>query len=432
MEPVILTAVSLISLVLTLQAAHSLYLMIYTWDRPEVSALARVPDAWAGPHFSFTAIVPARHEEEVIQATIARAAGADYPAQLVQVIVVCSADDTGTIERAAASIDRLRMGGRPNVELVVFNDGPINKPHGLNAALTRARGDVVAIFDAEDEIHPEIFNIVNTVMVTERVSVVQAGVQLMNYDSNWYSTFNVLEYLFWFRSRLYYHARNGAVPLGGNTVFFARELLQRIGGWDESNLTEDADIGLRVSQMGERVRVVYDHRYVSKEETPPTLRHFVRQRTRWSQGFMQTLAKGTWKRMPTRRQRLLAWYTLAFPHAQALLGLYLPIALLTAFVLHAPVPVALLSWAPVLLLSAHFLTAVIGLYEFTSAHGLKAPATFRVFTMAVTWLPYQVVLAYAAARALRRQMRGISNWEKTAHVGAHRPAQAEEVGSGVA
>src|SRR6185503_9703157 len=115
-----------------------------------------------------------------------------------------------------------------------------------------------------------------------------------------------LEYLFWFRSRLYYHARNGAVPLGGNTVFFARDLLEHIGGWDETNLTEDADIGLRVCQMGERVRVVYDHRYVTKEETPPTLRQFVRQRTRWSQGFMQTLAKGAWKRLPTRGQRVLA------------------------------------------------------------------------------------------------------------------------------
>src|SRR5262249_25519218 len=182
--------------------------------------------------------------------------------------------------------------------------------------------------------------------------------------------------------------------------------------------------------MGERVRVVYDHRYVTKEETPPTLRQFVRQRTRWSQGFMQTLRKGTWKRMPSRSQRFLAWYTLMFPHAQALLGLYLPIALLTAFVLRAPVPVALLSWLPVLLLAAHFVTAVVGLYEFTGAHQLKAsPRT--VLTMALTWLPYQLVLAYAAARALRRQLRGIGDWEKTAHVGAHRvePAAPEELSS---
>jgi glycosyltransferase XagB len=434
MEPVLLAVVSLVSLVLTVQAAHSLYLMIYTWDQPEAEALATVPEVRAAPALSFTAIVPARHEEDVIQVTIDRVAHVDYPIRLVQVIVVCSADDVGTIERAAATIDRLRAEGRDNVELVVFDDKPINKPHGLNAALAHARHGVVAIFDAEDEIHPEIFSIVNTIMVAERVRVVQAGVQLMNYDSNWYSTFNVLEYFFWFRSRLHYHAKHGAITLGGNTIFFAREVLERLGGWDEANLTEDADIGLRVCAMGERVRVVYGDRYVTREETPPTLRQFVRQRTRWSQGFMQTLRKGAWKQLPTRGQRMLAWYTLAFPHVQALLGLYLPVALLTAFVLRAPAPLALLSWLPVVLIGAHFLTSVVGLYEFTGAHGLKAsPRT--VVTMAVTWLPYQVVLAYAAVRALRRQMRGIGNWEKTAHVGAHRTAAAQatpaepEVGS---
>ena len=428
MEPILLAVITLVSLVLTAQAAHSLYLMIYTWDQPEADARARVPAVRVAPALSFTAIVPARHEEDVIQATIDRAAHTDYPARLVQVIVVCSADDTGTIDRAATTIARLRAAGRDNVELVVFDDGPVNKPHGLNAALAHARHGVVTIFDAEDEIQPEIFSIVNTIMVTERVRVVQAGVQLMNYDSNWYSTFNVLEYFFWFRSRLHYHAKHGAIPLGGNTVFFARDILEEIGGWDEANLTEDADIGLRVSAMGERVRVVYDDRYVTKEETPPTLRSFVRQRTRWNQGFMQTLRKGTWKQLPTRHQRFLAWYTLAFPHAQAVLGLYLPVALFTAFVLRAPVTVALLSWLPVLLLTAHFVTAVVGLYEFTDAHGLKA-SPGRVLVMALTWLPYQVVLAYAAARALHRQWRGVGNWEKTTHVGAHRTAGTQPAAS---
>ena len=61
----------------------------------------------------------------------------------------------------------------------------------------------------------------------------------------------------------------------------------------------------------------------------------------------------------------------------------------------------------------------MGLYEFTGEHGLKA-SPFTVVVMALTWLPYQLVLAYAAVRALRRQLAGVDNWEKTAHVGAHR------------
>lgn len=134
---------------------------------------------------------------------------------------------------------------------------------------------------------------------------------------------------------------------------------------------------------------------------------------------MQTLRKGTWKELPTRGQRLLAWYTLAFPHAQVMLGLYLPLALLSAFVLHLPVPLALLTWLPVLLLVAHFVTSVVGLYEFTADHGLRATPG-RVALMALTFVPYQLVLAYSAVRALRRHLRGIGDWEKTTHVGAHR------------
>ena len=421
MESLIYAGLVAISVVLSIQAAHILYLMIYTWDQPDAERLARAPEVLAEPRLSFTAILPARHEEEVIAMTIDRIVHSNYPATMLQVLVVCSADDTGTIEQADRKISELRTEGFTNAEVVIFDDLPINKPHGLNCALRRAVCDVVTIFDAEDEMHPDILSVVNTVMSAEGVNIVQAGVQLMNYSSNWYSTFNVLEYFFWFKSRLHHHAKHGSIPLGGNTCFFSRELLLRVGGWDESNLTEDAEIGLRMSALGERIRVIYDDRYVTKEETPPTLSSFVRQRTRWNQGFMQTLGKGTWKQLPTRHQRFLAVYTLGFPYAQAILGLYTPAALLMMFVLHAPVAVALLSFLPVVLLVAHFLTAVIGLREFTEAHGLVATPGLAV-KMALTWIPYQLVMAYAAVRALRRQLAGRKDWEKTEHIGAHRTA----------
>ena len=111
MESVLLAVVSLISLLLTVQAAHSLYLMIYTWDQPRAEELARIPAARADPARSFTVIVPARHEEDVIQVTVDRVAQARYPASLVQIIVVCSADDEGTIEvfRMNPASDMLRL-----------------------------------------------------------------------------------------------------------------------------------------------------------------------------------------------------------------------------------------------------------------------------------------------------------------------------------
>ena len=158
---------------------------------------------------------------------------------------------------------------------------------------------------------------------------------------------------------------------------------------------------------------------MTREETPPSLGQFIKQRTRWCQGFIQTLRKGTWKDLPTRKQRWLAAYTLAFPMFQALLGIYFLFSLVTMFSLKTPVQVALISYLPVVMLIAHFLVSVVGLREFAAAHGLKVTRA-DVGRLALAWFPYQLVLAYAAGRAVVRQARGINNWEKTAHVGAHR------------
>jgi cellulose synthase/poly-beta-1,6-N-acetylglucosamine synthase-like glycosyltransferase len=416
---VLLVGSLLLSILLTIQSAYTLYLMLYTWDRPEAYQRAKAPTQFLEPRKSFTVMLPARHEEDVIQTTIERVVRANYPQRLLEVVVICKTDDQGTIDKAEEKIASLQSDGIDNVRVLTFATQPTNKPHGLNVGLQATSHEIVTIFDSEDDIHPDIFNVINTVMVHEGVNVVQSGVQLMNYESNWYSTLNVLEYFFWFKSRLHYHARAGMTPLGGNTVFFARSVLEAAGGWDEHNLTEDADVGIRISSMREPVRVVYDDRYVTREETPPSLDHFIRQRTRWSQGFLQTLMKREWMRLPNFEQRLLAVYTLAFPSIQTVLGLYVLVSLATMFTFKTPVLVAIALSLPLYLLLAHLLLAVIGLYEFSDAHHLK-PSWKTPIVMALTYLPYQWVLSYASVRATIRELRGINNWEKTAHVGAHR------------
>ncbi len=415
----IVSAALVFSILVTIQAAYTVYLMVYTWDQPEAYAASAAPRTFEPPAVSFTVLLPARHEEEVIKQTITRVVTANYPSELLQTMVICEAGDTGTIARAQEKVDELTQQGAYNVRVVTFDDRPINKPHGLNVGFSQATGDVVTIFDAEDEIHPDIFNIVNTVMTRERVRVVQCGVQLMDYDSSWYSVLNVLEYYFWFKSRLHFHASAGLIPLGGNTVFFARTLMEQIGGWDERNLTEDADIGIRLSVLGEKVRVVYDDRYVTKEETPPSLSHFVKQRTRWSQGFLQTLAKGQWRALGSWYQQFLAVYTLAFPLLQAALALYVPVSLWMMLTVRTSVVAAMALLLPLYLLLTHYVISVVGLYEFARAHDLHPPLTTPLL-MAAAYLPYQWVLAYAALRAMLRQLRGVTNWEKTKHVGAHR------------
>jgi len=412
-------ALAIVSLTLSLLSGYSAALMLYAWEDEEKLSRNSVPDTYAPPHISFTLLLPARHEEAVIQDTIQRVVDLNYPAELVQVLIVIEAGDGGTIGKVNEKLAQLRADGVRQAELVTFGDPPINKPHGLNVGLARAIGDVVTIFDAEDEPHPDILNVVNTVMLRENAPVVQCGVQLMNFADRWFSALNVLEYFFWFKSRMHYHAASGTVPLGGNTVFLRRDALNAIGGWDQNCLTEDADVGIRLSALGVPIRVLYDDRYVTREETPPTVGQFVKQRTRWTQGFLQVLFKGDWLKLQTLPQRLLALFTLAFPLVQALTVLYVPFSLWMMFAVKVPVLIAMLSMLPLYLLLIQFGISLAGLYEFTSVHHLR-PSPLSPVWLAVSYLPFQWLLGYAALRAVWRFLQRDTSWEKTRHVGAHR------------
>lgn len=407
------------SVLLAVQSVYATALMLYAWEDEEKRVRSNAPLHFEPAQCSFTLLLPARHEEAVIQDTIQRVVDLNYPRELVQVLVVIEAGDAGTIAKVNEKLDALRLQGIHHVRLLTFADPPINKPHGLNVGLYQATGEVVTIFDAEDEPHPDILHIVNTVMSREGAPVVQCGVQLMNYADHWFSALNVLEYFFWFKSRMHYHSAVGMVPLGGNTVFVRRDLLERVAGWDQHCLTEDADLGIRFSAARVPIRVVYDDRYVTREETPPTVSQFVKQRTRWNQGFLQVLGKRDWLRLPTWSQRLLAFYTLAFPLIQALTTLYLPISFWTMFYAKVPVLVAMVSSLPLYMVLIQFAISLVGLYEFTTVHRLR-PSLLSPLWMLVAYLPYQWLLGYAALRAVWRQARGVHTWEKTTHVGAHR------------
>ncbi|MBV8909215.1 MAG: glycosyltransferase, partial [Gammaproteobacteria bacterium] len=265
----------LLSTILFALSLLSLYLMLYTWDHPERLEAGSGPRSHLSPRLSFTVLLPARHEEAVIADTIRQVVAADYPRHLMEAVVICHVDDTGTIAEAQRAIREL---GATHIRIETFANGPINKARHLNVGFRRTSNQVVTIFDAEDDIDPDVFKVVNTVMLEEETGIVQAGVQLMNFRDHWFSVHNCLEYFFWFKSRLHFHAAVGMIPLGGNTVFMRRDLVGRVGGWDEGCLTEDADIGLRLSLLGEPIRVVYNALHVTREETPPSIGALVRQR----------------------------------------------------------------------------------------------------------------------------------------------------------
>lgn len=412
----IATVVLVLSVLVVIQSLFGLYLTLYAWEHPDVLEASRRPARFLLPRHSFTALLPARHEEAVIYETVRRIASVRYPKHLREVIVICHEDDVRTIAEAQRA---QRDIGDKNVKVLTFRDDPINKPHGLNVGLAAARRQFVTVFDAEDDVHPDLFRLVNTILVTEKVRVVQAGVQLMNFRDRWFSIHNCLEYFFWFKSRLHYHARVGMVPLGGNTVFMRRELMLEAGGWDENCLTEDADIGIRLSAMGEPIRVMYEPEFVTREETPDSVGSWIRQRTRWNQGFIYLLRKGSWLHLPRFGQRMLALYTLGYPMLQALLFLLWPTVVVGAILLKVPIPVALVSFVPLYVLLFQLVIQLIGALLFASEFRLRlSPLT--VLSLAATFLVYQWMLGISALRAVYRELEIQLGWEKTHHSGAHR------------
>ncbi len=406
----------LITLLMTVQAIFNIRLRLFIWETPEHAWLNRAPKVFRPAQLSFTILLPARHEEHVYQTTIQKVYNLNYPKELMQIIAICREDDPGTITEARAKIDEL---GDPNVQLLIFNDKPINKPHGLNLGLKVAHGDIVTIFDAEDEPHPDILNIINTTILNDDVDVVQSGVQLMNHNTKWFCFLNVLEYFFWFKSSMHFFARVGMIPLGGNTVFVRRSILEQLGGWDEYCLTEDADLGLHLSLMHARVRILYDDEYVTREETPPSIQQFIKQRTRWNQGFIQVLFKKEWLQLEKLSQRLLALYVLVLPELQAVFAILLPVSILMFFLVKFPLWLAMLTFLPLYCFVLALFVDVVGLYEFLKAHKRKWRWHEAIITM-LAFFPYQAILSIAALRAVFRYIQGKTNWEKTVHIGQHR------------
>lgn len=403
------------------QGIFGLYLMVYAWDDPQRIEADSSPKEYYDPSLSFTAVIPARHEAAVIGQTIQTVASINYPRHLMETLVVLRDDDFETINAAKLAIAQLPDAP---VRILLISGPPINKPHHLNAALKEAVGDVVCIFDAEDEPHRDIYNIVNTVILRDNVDVVQSGVQLMNFESNWYSMFNVLEYFLWFRSSLHFFAKQQLIPLGGTTVFFKRQHLLAAGGWDMTCLTEDAEIGIRLSLQGAKTRVIYDPEHVTKEETPPTLASFIKQRTRWIQGFIQILKKPHWRKNQTFSKKLLTLYVIGWPVLQAVLLFSIPFSVIAARILKVSPVISLISAVPLLVLALFIATQAIALYEFTRLYNKKWSPLY-ILKLVVLYIPYQCVLGFSAIRANVRELQRKVGWEKTEHINAHRTGATE-------
>ena len=231
----------------------------------------------------YTVLAPMFHEAEVVHQLVGNLTKLDYPVSKLEVLLLLEEDDEETISAAKAA-------GLPQwMTIVTVPRGqPQTKPKACNVGLFLARGDYLVIYDAEDRPDPDQLKkaLVTFERGGERMVCVQAALNYWNVYENFLTRMFTAEYSFWFDYMLPgLDALQLPIPLGGTSNHFRTEGLRRLGGWDPFNVTEDADLGIRASALGYKVGVVNSTTY---EEANRKLGNWIRQRSRWVKGYMQT------------------------------------------------------------------------------------------------------------------------------------------------
>ncbi|WP_297772471.1 glycosyltransferase [uncultured Roseovarius sp.] len=243
--------------------------------RPEPAHLQPLPKV--------SILVPLFRETEIAHALIARLSRLTYPKCLLDVILVLEEEDDLT-RATLAGIDL-----PPWVKPVVVPDGkPRTKPRAMNYALDFCEGDIIGIFDAEDAPEPDQITMVarRFQQAPRDVACLQGILDYYNPTQNWLARCFTIEYATWFRTMLPGMARLGlAIPLGGTTLYFRRDVLEELGGWDAHNVTEDADLGFRLARHGYRTEMIET---VTEEEANCRFWPWIKQRSRWLKGYMTT------------------------------------------------------------------------------------------------------------------------------------------------
>ncbi|WP_106743890.1 glycosyltransferase family 2 protein [Yoonia maritima] len=345
---------------------------IIGWRAP----LTSLPNVTPARLPTITMLVPLYNETAIAEHLLARLNALNYPPELLEVFLVLEADDLTT--RATMARTTLPNGIRP----IIVPKGTIKtKPRALNYALDFARGSIIGIWDAEDAPAQDQLHTVAKAFANAPPDIVclQGTLDYYNSDSNWLTRCFTIEYASWFRVILPGLQRLGlTVPLGGTTLFFKREALHELGGWDAHNVTEDADLGIRLARHGYRTALIDT---VTQEEANGRAWPWVKQRSRWLKGYAITY--GVHMRNPRELWRDLgAW---RFFGVQLLF-----LGTLSQFVL---APLLWTFWLPTMGF-AHPLSAYIPTWAFWSL------ASLFITSEIIGWLVAFVALRKANKRWL--------------------------------
>jgi hypothetical protein len=269
-------------------ALCALFIAFITLRLTAAAYIAAAPEApaqsrWRGDLPIYSILCPLHREAAIAPDLVAALANLDYPGAKLDVKFVVEADDRETI----AALRAVGLLGWAEI-VEVPPGGPRTKPKALNFALPRVRGDFVCVYDAEDAPHPQQLRAALDAFAAhgEDLGCVQAPLAVANGDRAWIARQFAAEYAIQFGELLPFFAR-ARLPfaLGGTSNHFRMSALIGCGGWDPYNVTEDADIGFRLARRGWRMTMIDLPTF---EDAPTEVQAWIRQRTRWIKGHMQT------------------------------------------------------------------------------------------------------------------------------------------------
>ncbi|HVZ70117.1 MAG TPA: glycosyltransferase [Rhizomicrobium sp.] len=362
----------------------------------------------------YTILVPLYDEANVVPSLIASLRALDYPREKLDIKLVVEADD-GETRKALRTLDL-----DPCFHTVVVpSSSPRTKPKACNYALRFARGEFVVIFDAEDR--PERDQLKKAVASFRagpaNVSCLQARLNFYNRDENWLTRLFTLDYALWFDFLLPgLDALRVPMPLGGTSNHFRTAVLRSIHGWDSFNVTEDADLGVRLARLGHRATTLDSTTY---EEATSRLDDWMKQRSRWLKGYMQTWLVhmrnplALWRHAGPRgffAFQLFIGGTFVSSLANPLMWAIFLISHATGIVIFSgPLGEALAR------ASLFSLVAGNALFVYLAMLGPYRRGWLKLAPYGLTAPVYWLLISAAAWRALWQLLRRPFHWEKTRH-----------------
>ncbi len=398
-------------------------------DTPETHIDDRVVEALTYSEWpAYTVLCPLYKETEVVPQFVQSMLAMDYPVDKLQILFLTEEDDAET--RNALLAMKL-----PNhFHVITVPDGqPRTKPRACNYGLLQATGKFVVIYDAEDI--PDPLQLKKAVLTFakqgEDTACVQAKLNFYNPAQNLLTRWFAMEYSLWFDVLLPgLQWMRFALPLGGTSNHFRISHLRKVGAWDPYNVTEDCDLGLRLAGLQYRTAMLDSTTY---EEANPNFKNWIRQRSRWIKGYMQTYL--THMRNPARYIRqngLRGFLSLQFViGAKSIMLLTNPL-LWIMFLMYILFRTDVSSLYHVLYPAPTFYASVVSLvfgnflFLYMALLGAAKRGTYWLVKWALLAPVYWAMMSIAATVAAWQLVTKPHYWEKTKH-GLHLKKQQQHM-----